>query len=346
MNPIGASPQQPEHTDASGAQARNRLLSAVICTYNRPRWAALGTESLCRQTLPADAYEIIVVDNAGSDETRRLVAALQERYPDRAVRYFYETRAGISRARNRGFQEAAGEYVAYLDDDAIAPAGWLETAQSVIRSVAPPAFGGPIVAYFDRPRPAWFLARYGSTWKSRAPGWLSAGQYLNGSNMVWRRSVLQELGGFDLAIGPVGAKRGYSEETELQIRLLRQKPEAALYYEPQLYVHHLVRPEKWRLGWQVRDRFVRGRSDYYAQPVERIRRRGLAGTAAAIVWRTADLLGDLLAAAFFRDRVRYPAWQNRLYEHALDNFTGFGVYYEHLRCLLSAHSSREPRARR
>ncbi len=345
MNPVDAASQKPDHADASGAQARKRLLSAVICTYNRPRLAALATESLCRQTFPADAYEIIVVDNAGVDETRCLVAVLQERYPDRAVRYIHEAQAGVSRARNRGFQEAASEYVAYLDDDAIAPADWLETAQSVIRSVAPPVFGGPIVAYFDRPRPNWFLARYGSTWKSRVPAWLPAGHYLNGSNMVWRRSVLQELGGFDFTIGTVGAKRGYSDETELQIRLLRQKPQAALYYEPRLYVHHIVQPEKWRLGWQVSDRFARGRSDYYAQPVERIRRRGLAGTTAAVLWRTADLLGDLLAAALLRDRVRYPAWQNHLYEHALDNFTGYGVYYEHLRCLLSRACARSSRAR-
>ena len=299
----------------------------MICTYNRPRLAALATESLCRQTFPADAYEIIVVDNAGVDETRCLVAVLQERYPDRAVRYIHEAQAGVSRARNRGFQEAASEYVAYLDDDAIAPADWLETAQSVIRSVGRPSLAA-LSSPTDRPRPNCFgPLRF--NWKSCA---LDVCRIIS-TAVISGVSVLQELGGFDFTIGTVGAKRGYSDETELQIRLLRQKPQAALYYEPRLYVHHIVQPEKWRLGWQVSDRFARGRSDYYAQPVERIRRRGLAGTTAAVLWRTADLLGDLLAAALLRDRVRYPAWQNHSTSMP-DNFTGYGVYYEHLRCLL------------
>ena len=99
------------------AVADSPLISAVICTYNRADLLAGAIESLLEQTLNPAHREIIVVDNASTDGTRAVV----EQFAPDGVRYVLETRQGLGYARNRGWQEARGEFVAYIDDDARAP---------------------------------------------------------------------------------------------------------------------------------------------------------------------------------------------------------------------------------
>ena len=98
-------------------------ISAVVCTLNRATYLARAVESLVNQTYPKEYYEIIVVDNGSTDNTREVV----EQFSQCAIiRYIYEPVKGLSQARNTGWQAAAGKYVAYLDDDAIARPRWLE----------------------------------------------------------------------------------------------------------------------------------------------------------------------------------------------------------------------------
>lgn len=87
------------------------LLSIVICTFNRAeRLADLVTQLLDRQD--AD-FEILVVDDGSTDDTKAVVAA----FDDPRVRYIYQVNGGLSVARNTGLREAAGELVAFVDDD-------------------------------------------------------------------------------------------------------------------------------------------------------------------------------------------------------------------------------------
>ena len=97
--------------------------SIAICTLNRAADLKEALLSLLRQSYP-DPYEVIVVDNGSTDETRQVV----EEYGKLVsipVRYVYEERLGLSVARNRAIREASGEYVLFLDDDAIASEHWI-----------------------------------------------------------------------------------------------------------------------------------------------------------------------------------------------------------------------------
>lgn len=85
-------------------------ISVVIPTYNRAGCVGDAIDSVLSQTY-AD-YEIIVVDDGSTDETRKTL----ERYGDR-IRYIHQENAGVSAARNRGIMEARGEWVAFLDSD-------------------------------------------------------------------------------------------------------------------------------------------------------------------------------------------------------------------------------------
>jgi glycosyltransferase involved in cell wall biosynthesis len=107
-------------------------VSVIVCTYNRADMLPDAIRSLTRQSAAAISFEIIIVDNASSDDTRAVAEALIETAAV-PVRYVYAATPGVSAARNRGVAEARGEWIAFMDDDQVADAKWLaglwETAQ-------------------------------------------------------------------------------------------------------------------------------------------------------------------------------------------------------------------------
>jgi glycosyltransferase involved in cell wall biosynthesis len=90
-------------------------ISVVIPTYNRATLIGRAIESALGQT--RRPYEVIVVDDGSTDDTRQKVAAFGD-----AVRYVYQENAGASVSRNMGVREAASDWIAFLDSDDI----WLE----------------------------------------------------------------------------------------------------------------------------------------------------------------------------------------------------------------------------
>ncbi len=101
------------------------LATVVVCTYNRAELLPDALESLARlSTNGRFEYEVLVVDNASTDDTPRIVREFVTRYPIlfRGVR---ERSPGVSAARNRGVAEARGEWIAFFDDDQLADSQWL-----------------------------------------------------------------------------------------------------------------------------------------------------------------------------------------------------------------------------
>ncbi len=90
------------------------MVSVVIPTYNRAAYVSEALQSVLAQTY-AD-YEVIVVDDGSTDQTRGIVEAFVARDPKR-VRYVYQANGGLSAARNTGCRLAQGRYVGLLDSD-------------------------------------------------------------------------------------------------------------------------------------------------------------------------------------------------------------------------------------
>ena len=115
-------------------------------------------ETACAQTLTASEYEVIIVDNASTDNTRSLVESFSQRYTH--VRYILEERLGASHARNRGWRDAKGQYIAFTDDDCRLPQDWLAKAKKIVIERSLDIFGGPYYSCFETTKPRWFRNTY------------------------------------------------------------------------------------------------------------------------------------------------------------------------------------------
>ena len=94
------------------------MISVIICTYNRQKYIYNVLKSLAEGTMSVAGYEIVLVDNNCTDDTRSEVERFQTDFPAVQLRYVTETNQGLSHARNRGIKESKGDILVYVDDDA------------------------------------------------------------------------------------------------------------------------------------------------------------------------------------------------------------------------------------
>jgi glycosyltransferase involved in cell wall biosynthesis len=88
-------------------------VTVILCTYNRCQSLARALESVAAQILSESVeWEVLVVDNNSSDQTGEVVQDFSGRYPGR-FRYLFESKQGLSHARNAGIRAARGEIVLY-----------------------------------------------------------------------------------------------------------------------------------------------------------------------------------------------------------------------------------------
>lgn len=233
---------------------RNRLLenapavSVVVCTRDRPRQVAECVRQLDDQDYPN--YEIIVVDNAPADAhaVPSELAKLELSVP---VRYLVEPRAGTSRARNTGTRAAASEIIAFVDDDVVADPHWL--AELLRGFSVRPHVGcvtGAVLPAELRTRPQLWFEEFGGFAKGRGyrqevfgPGHPQSPLYPlppfgAGANMAFRRDVLIDIGGFDVALGGGTPAKGSEDTYAFSRTLLAQH---TLVYQPTALVWHFHR---------------------------------------------------------------------------------------------------------
>ncbi|MFT4029243.1 MAG: glycosyltransferase [Protaetiibacter sp.] len=238
-------------------------ISVVICAYTLARWDEI-VEAVASVEAQDTEHEIILVVDHNEELLERALA----RWPEHRV-VANDSRRGLSGARNTGVSAARGELVAFLDDDAAAEPHWLS------RLVAP--FADPrVVCVGGGSRPVWPEGRGGGMYPAELY-WIVGSSYTGlpteqrevrnviGCSMVFRRSVLLELGGFDLDTGRIGRFPLGCEETELCIRVRQADPDARILYEPTSSVRHRVSAD--RVTW----RYLSRRSFY-----EGVSKAGLA----------------------------------------------------------------------
>jgi GT2 family glycosyltransferase len=171
------------------------LISVVVCSYNGARTIRDTMEGLKRLEYPD--FEVIVVNDGSTDATPRIVAEYD------GVRLISTENRGLSAARNTGWQKAAGEIVAYIDDDAYPDPHWLHYIAYRFMTGDWVGVGGPNIAPPGDGPIADCVAN--------APGGpvqvlLSdiEAEHVPGCNMAFRREALAAIDGFDVRYRAAG----------------------------------------------------------------------------------------------------------------------------------------------
>lgn len=216
-----------------------QLLSVIICTYNRSGLLPVCLRSLVEQTLESSQYEVIIVNNNSTDDTQEIVESFTRIHDN--FRAVVETKQGLSHARNRGWREAQGTLVAYIDDDAKATQDWCERIVTAFQTVTPQpvAVGGEIRPFYETAPPEWISEEFEKRTWGDTVGFLQpprARYGFSGSNMAFQKIVLERFGGFSSEYGMTGHTVRMGEDTELFSRLYEQHP--WFWYDPAILVYH------------------------------------------------------------------------------------------------------------
>ncbi len=239
-------------------------ITVVICTHNQADYLEKSLMSLASQTLPIERFEIIVVDNASQDHTKEIIQSFATW---RNLRYIYEPNLGLSIARNKGWQNARGDFVAFLDCDAMASPDWLTRIKDRFMAIQPKpaAVGGRIIPIWEGKRPEWLtkdLETYvGIIDWTKKPVVISKENqyYLAGSNVAYQRKVLQRTGGFSVQLGRQGQRLLSNEEIFLQKKIMFM--DMSLFYDPDIWVHHHVKKQCLSKSWFYKRFYWQGISD-------------------------------------------------------------------------------------
>lgn len=224
------------------------MLTAIICTYNRAKYIGPLLESIAANNLAKEEYEILLVDNNCTDNTREICEAFVNAHKDVAFRYVVETEQGLSAARNKGIKEAKGDIIVYIDDDALVDTWYLRTIVEYMSDHPEiSAVGGPIIpSYEDTEEPKW-MTRYT---KELLCGFLYYGEeersfpgdrYPGGGNAAYRAEVFEKVGLFNTALGRKGNSLMGAEEKDIFDKMKAQG--MRFMYLPKMILHHII-PQK------------------------------------------------------------------------------------------------------
>lgn len=199
-------------------------ISVVVPTYLRARGLQNCLDDLCDQSLDGSAYEIIVVDDARSEQTRKQVEAIARRQRGKPrLRYLRpeDGRRGPAAARNAGWRAAAGEVIAFTDDDTLPTRDWLAEGFLALSPDIVAAWGKVVVPLPPDPTDA----------EKNLAG-LETAEFVT-ANCFVRRAALEAAGGFDERFS-----RPWREDSDLYFTLLEQggrvvhAPKAVVVHPP------------------------------------------------------------------------------------------------------------------
>ncbi|MDO4901456.1 glycosyltransferase family 2 protein [Actinomyces sp.] len=167
-------------------------LDVAVCTYRRPELVAALVPRLLAQVRGLDGVDarVVIVDNDAAGSAReRIVGGLA----DALVRVVVEPTPGLSAARNRALDEAAGrDLLVFIDDDEVPGEGWLAALVSTYRDTGAVAVTGPVESVFDAEPEPWVAAAPVFARASRASGSRLRSAATN--NLLLDMAVVRRLG--------------------------------------------------------------------------------------------------------------------------------------------------------
>lgn len=215
------------------------LVSIIICTYNRELYLPKCLEHLRNQNADPSQFEIVLVNNNSTDRTESICREFMADNPALNVVYALEKNPGLSFARNKGIETAAGDILCFIDDDGFAVPDYVAIVKRYAGDPAYKdytAFGGKVIPVYN---------------EGMEPGWLSSyiqgvvskvdlgdqvkrfdEKYPAGCNMIFRREFFERHGGFNTDL------HTRSDDKFIFIKL--REAGLKVLYIPELVVEHFI----------------------------------------------------------------------------------------------------------
>lgn len=208
-------------------------VAVVVPTHGRSDRLGRLTRALLSQELPPD--EVLIVDDASTDETPEVLEALVSQHAPVLRTIRVDRNRGPAHARNLGWRACTAELVAFTDDDCVPHRGWLsglvdatshDRGPGIVQGRTVPDPTGPPMGPFSRTLEVTHESGFYET-----------------CNILYRREVLEQLDGFDERyLTPAG------EDTDLAWRARDRG--VATTFVPDAVVEHEVRPSSFRAAFR------------------------------------------------------------------------------------------------
>ena len=222
------------------------MVSVIVCTYNRAQYIGKCLEHLALQTAQLGDYEVVIVNNNSTDNSEEIIQTVLKTHPTTPFRYYVEMNQGHTYARNRGIEEAQGNILSFIDDDAFVYPDFVKAIQSHFdQNPALSALGGKIIPVYETEEPKW-MSKYMLTLVSAIDlgnevKIFPKNKFPIGANMAFRKEVFEQYGHFNVELGRRADGLEGGDEKEVFIRL--RKENDLIHYVPTVIVDHII-PEK------------------------------------------------------------------------------------------------------
>jgi glycosyltransferase involved in cell wall biosynthesis len=277
-------------------------VSVVVVTYNRAPMLQDALATLVNQSTGNQfSFEILVIDDGSTDNTADLVSSFVKHYPE-LVRYVYKRHGGEGDARNKGVEEARGQWIAFFDDDQLAEPAWLGELYRPAREHGADLVDGSVHLKLPDPCPlplgpqarGILLEKVYS--RAEHPGKVCLGT----GNVLIRKSLFGALGGFDVSFRQC-------VDTEFFWRV--DQAGVKMYYSPEAAVYHVIPDTRLRVSYLRETCYRIG----VARARIHLKYQGSPRLVGTIFWRLGVALGRdlpfLLLSNLFQDApLRLDSW--------------------------------------
>ncbi|HGY54755.1 MAG TPA: glycosyltransferase [Caldithrix abyssi] len=229
-----AEPAAPKETGSR--QTEGKLVSIIMLTYNALDYTKKCVDSILKHT--THPYEIVFVDNASTDGTKKYLRGLTQKHKHIKV-LFNKKNRGFAAANNQAVRKAKGDYVMILNNDVLVADGWLKGLVKALEADEKIGMVGPLtnkisglqmvadVPYSDEQG----FYEYARTFRRQYGGNITPRRRIAGFAMLMKKNLYQQVGGFDESYGT-----GNYEDDDLCLKVRRAG--YAIMVDEGTFIHH------------------------------------------------------------------------------------------------------------
>ena len=248
-------------------------LSVIIPTRNRSEYLEQALSSITSQTLSQELFEVIVIDNGSTDDTKEKTYRFKDRI--KHLNYIFESREGLHFGRHAGLFAAKGDILVYADDDIIAFDTWLESIMETFdQDKMIGLVGGKNLPKFEAKPPVWLM----KMWEKTTDGIQNIGplsiidqgeqkkpcdpMLIYGCNFSIRKNLLLDIGGFHPDGMPL-EKLKYRGDGESHVSSEMEVRGFQTIYNPEASVYHYVTKGRASYGYFRKRGYSQGISNSF-----------------------------------------------------------------------------------